>query len=400
MKLWIVAAAITTGVVACKKYQSEFLGPLLPNQQYSSNGRLDTIPYNPTNYTFTTINGLPTMEVPSNNPMTIEGIKLGRLLFYEKLLSRDTTISCGSCHQLNKAFTDGLAQAKGIDDRIGARSSMSLINIGYAWNQSRQNNFMWDGKFFNLEDQVIAPIEHPKEMDNSWDVVEQRLRQHPHYPKLFRQAFGIDNISEIDRYLVAKAIAQFERTLNSANSFYDKSEWAAFTDLSEEEMRGLQLFIGDADGTNDTNDAECAHCHTFTRHRALFARNEFSNNGLDTAATLNDFPDKGLGGVTGNITHNGRFREVTLRNIALTAPYMHDGRFATLEEVLDHYVSVGHGNYAPNIANEITTSNTLNTLTSQEKSDIIAFLHALTDTSYIDKPEWSDPFLLPNPWSE
>lgn len=401
MKKYFLFAFVSVGILACRKYQTELLGPLHPNYVYSATGWLDSIPYNPTPYTFASINGLPNMEVPANNPMTVEGVRLGRFLFYDKLLSLDSTISCGSCHHLNKAFTDGQAKSTGINGQVVPRSSMSLINIGYSWNQSRVNNFMWDGKFATLEQQALAPIENPLEMGSSLDVVEQRLRRHEHYPRLFRQAFGIEHTDQIDRTLIGKALAQFERTLNSANSKYDRSEWLPFNYLSEQEQRGFQLFLGDANGGPlATKDAECAHCHSFTRHRALFARNGFSNNGLDTAATFNDFPDKGLGGVTGILSDNGKFREVTLRNIGLTAPYMHDGRFATLEEVLDHYVSIGHGLYAPNIANELTSAPTLPTLNAQEKADIIAFLHALTDSSYFNRPAWADPFLQANPWEE
>jgi cytochrome c peroxidase len=188
------------------------------------------------------------------------------------------------------------------------------------------------------------------------------------------------------------------RTLNSADSKYDSVEWRAFNYFSEEQQRGYELFLGDVNGAAVTKDAECAHCHSFSRNFATFARNNYSNNGLDSAQSFSDFIDKGLGGVTGVPTDNGRFKEVTLRNIALTAPYMHDGRFATLDEVLDHYISGGHP--SPNVANELASAPTLRTLSASEKSDIIAFLNTLTDTSYFTKEEWSDPFLLPDPWVE
>lgn len=381
-KIYLVVLALFIGIMACQK--TEYIGPLSPCY-------LSTIPYNPTNYTVVSPKGFPAMEHPADNPITVQGIELGRHLFYDPILSRDSTISCSSCHKIEKAFTDGLAKAVGIDGRIGRRSSMSLINIGYHWVKNRPFNFMWDGRFQSLEEQVVkGPIEDPLEMDNTWEKVEADLRKHPTYPRMFREAFGIDCYEEITRELVGKAIAQFERTLNSANSAYDASEWIPFSYLSEQELRGMTLFIGDAAGNPSTKDGECAHCHNFSRNKALFARDDFSNNGLDSVTSLTGFTDLGYGAITGNISENGQFREVTLRNIALTAPYMHDGRFATLDDVLDHYISGGHP--APNVASELTTAPTIRTLDASDKADLIAFLHALTDTSYVSKPEWMSPF--------
>lgn len=379
-------------IIACDP-KNDTLGPLSPNE---NEGRLDSIPYQPQAYQFPQINGLPAMQIPSFNPVTVDGVKLGRYLFYEKMLSLDSTISCASCHQQDKAFTDGQAFSSGVDGTLSTRSSMSLINIGYSWRPNNAHNFMWDGKFRHLEDQVLAPIENPLEMKNTWEEVERRLKEHPHYPRLFRKAFGINNKSEINRDLAAKAMAQFMRTLNSAYSKYDSVEWANFNYFTDAQQRGYELFLGDVGGSAVLYDAECAHCHSFSRNFATFARNNYSNNGLTTAATLFDFPDFGLGGVTGVASDNGRFKEVTLRNIELTAPYMHDGRFATLEEVLDHYVSGGHP--SDNVATELTTAPTLRTLNAAQKSDIIEFLKTLTDRTIVNSTEWSDPFLLADPW--
>lgn len=382
-KLGIIITLFVLGIVACT--QTEYIGPISPS------GDLTKIPYNPTSYIAPVINGLPAMEHPADNPITVEGINLGRHLFYDPILSRDSTISCSSCHHPDKAFTDGRATSLGVDGRTGTRSSMSLINIGYSWISSRQHNFMWDGRFATLEEQVVkGPIEDPVEMDNTWEKVEADLRKHPIYPKLFREAFGIQSTSEITRYLVAKSIAQFERTLNSAGSPYDADVWLNFQYLSDSAARGFSLFLGDAQGAPSAKDAQCAHCHSFSLNKAIFARNDYANNGLDSATTLNDFVDKGYGKVTGVASNNGQFREVTLRNIGLTAPYMHDGRFATLEEVVDHYVTGGHG--APNLAIELRTGYTLKTLTAAEKADLVAFLHALTDTTLTQKTEWLSPF--------
>ena len=376
---WIIGL-MAVGFFAC---EDQIIKPSVCNN-------LEAYNYAPSSYTVIPPEGFPAMEHPDDNPITVEGIELGRHLFYDPILSRDSTISCSSCHQLNKAFTDGLSKAEGIEGRLGRRSSMSLINIGYSWIKNRPHNFMWDGKFTSLEEQIVGgPIEDPVEMDNDWETVENVLRQHPSYPQMFRSAFGINCSDEINRQLIAKAIAQFERTLNSAGSRFDEDLWVPFVYLSAQELRGKTLFEGDAAGATSTKDAECAHCHSFSANKTLFARNEYSNNGLDSVNNLNDFTDLGLGAITGNLSQNGQFREVTLRNIGLTAPYMHDGRFATLEEAVGHYASGGQN--APNLAAELTTAPTLVTLTASEKEDLVAF-HALTDSSYFNKPEWSSPF--------
>lgn len=371
------------------------IGPVSPTV-----GSLDSIPYNPVAYDYPQINGLPTMEEPSENRATEAGVKLGRYLFYERKLSIDSSISCASCHHQDRAFTDGNPVGIGVGGAVGTRNSMSLINVGYNWKQNSQHNFNWDGKFASLEEQVLSPVEHPLEMMSNWEEVMQRLKGHEHYPRMFRQAFGIEHIDEMSKELAAKALAQFLRTLNSADSEYDRDEWVPFQYMSEAAQRGKLLFLGDALGSASTKDAECGHCHSFTRDAAIFARNSFSNNAIDSVSSFMEFSDNGLGDVTGSVVDNGRFREVSLRNVGLTAPYMHDGRFATLEEVLDHYTEHTSGSRGPNVANELSTAPELPHLTAQEKQDIIAFLHALTDTSYVNKAEWADPFLQADPWAE
>lgn len=354
---------------------------------------LQSITYAPTAYTIVPPKGLPAMDIPEDNPMTVEGIRLGRHLFYDPILSLDSTISCGSCHKIEHAFTDGQAVSMGVGGTIGRRSSMSLINVGYTPSPPLEHNFMWDGRFKTLEEQAIQPIIDPVEMNNSWDNVEKALMRHPTYPTLFRQAFGIDCNEEITIEMVGKALAQFERTLNSAGSKFDEFTNNIGVSLGSRAEDGMRLFLSDSQGGGSAafKDAECGHCHSFSSGRALFARNQFSNNGIDSVNTSMDFPDLGLGAITGFEPDNGKFREVTLRNIALTAPYMHDGRFATLEEVMDHYVSGIHP--AQNLGSELANAQTLPLLTSDEKEDIIAFLHTLTDTSYLQgHPEWRNPF--------
>ena len=199
---WIIGL-MAVGFFAC---EDQIIKPSVCNN-------LEAYNYAPSSYTVIPPEGFPAMEHPDDNPITVEGIELGRHLFYDPILSRDSTISCSSCHQLNKAFTDGLSKAEGIEGRLGRHSSMSLINIGYSWIKNRPHNFMWDGKFTSLEEQIVGgPIEDPVEMDNDWETVENVLRQHPSYPQMFRSAFGINCSDEINRQLIAKAIAQFERT--------------------------------------------------------------------------------------------------------------------------------------------------------------------------------------------
>ena len=357
----------------------------------SQSCQLTDISYTPTPFQLELPDGLPPVEHPQDNIPTNEGVELGRYLFYDPILSFDSTISCGSCHKIEKAFTDGLPKSIGINNLVGRRSSMSLINIAYSEIQSRDHNLMWDGKFKTLEQQILeGPVLDHVEMANTWENVEHRLQNHPNYPEMFRKAFGIDCKDEISRGLVTKAIAQFERSLISADSKFDRVQWQPFVYFTEQELRGLNLFMGDANGATADNDGDCAHCHSFSLNKTTFARNEFSNNGLDSVDQLNEFTDLGFGGVTAFPSNNGQFREVTLRNIALTAPYMHDGRFNTLDEVMDHYVEGLKS--APNIASELSTAPTLSNLTTDEKADIIAFLHTLTDSSYFQKTEWMSPF--------
>jgi cytochrome c peroxidase len=331
--------------------------------------------YSPTDYTFDIPDYMPTPVVPAENPMTQEGVALGRMLFYDPIFSADSTLSCAGCHDPKLAFTDGKALSTGILGVEGKRSSMSLVNLAY-----NTRGFFWDGRSRSLEEQALIPIEDHTEMADTWENVEDKLRRHDEYPRLFRAAFGIERKSELTRDLAVKAIAQFERTLISAQSRYDKVIWESDGFPTDSEQRGIALFFIEDD--QSVEHPGCSHCH----FNPLFTDNQFRNNGLDSVATLNDFEDKGLGGVNGNIFDNGKFRVPTLRNIALTAPYMHDGRFNTLEEVLDSYSRGGHG--MPNEDANILPF----TLTEQDKADLIAFMEMLTDTSFINNPDFSNPF--------
>lgn len=344
-----------------------------------SPGDLLDVTYDPTPYVMVQPAGFPLMDIPADNPMTEEGFELGRRLFYDVRLSKDNSMSCASCHLPELGFTDATAFSTGVDGEQTRRSSMSLVNVGYS-----ADGLFWDGRAQTLEEQALQPVTDVIELINTWTVVEEMLKEDDQYPTMFRKAFGINDTSEVDSLLAAKAIAQFERALVSHNSKYDKIihqrdfdyEW------TDSEFRGYLMFI-DEGGDLSLPDAECFHCHS----GALLTNGQFSNNGLDSYPTLEDYPDKGFGEVTGMVADYGKFKATTLRNIELTAPYMHDGRFSTLEEVVEHYSTGVH--FATNL--EVDLKEPLN-LSDSEKADLINFLKALTDTEFTENPAFQNPF--------
>lgn len=337
-------------------------------------GDLEDIPYEPKVYELQIPEGLPNMFIPADNPLTVDGIQLGRRLFYDPILSGDNTMACADCHEIDKSFTDALAVSTGIDNIPGVRSSMSLLNIGF-----NKNGFFWDGRSGTLEEQALLPVEDPIELHDKWEGIEVEFKAHDLYPELFRKAFGIGDRSEITKELAGKAIAQFERTLiGSGNSKFDRVlRGQSF--FTVDELNGYDMFF---DNVATLPDAECGHCHNVP----LMTTNEYENNGLDEAATLNDFPDLGYGVVTGDPFDNGTFRIPTLRNITLTAPYMHDGRFATLEEVIDHYNSGGKD--SPNKNSLIYPLG----MTEEEKGQLLAFIKTLDDPDFANNPDFKTPF--------
>ena len=311
--------------------------------------------------------------LPENNPMTTAGIELGRRLFFDPILSADSSQACASCHLPERAFTDGRKVAVGIKGRLGRRNAQSLANAAFQY-----KGLFWDGRAATLEEQALIPVEDPKEMGHSWTAVEQALRRHPSYPGWFNEAFGIADTSQLTRELAAKALAQFERTLISADSKYDRVMQAEDT-FTELEDRGRQIFF---DLSEELPQGECGHCHT----PPLFTDQTYMNNGLDEASELGGFQDKGRGEATGQYYDNGRFRVPSLRNVALTAPYMHDGRFATLEEVAGHYNRGGHP--SENVDPKIRKLH----LSDIDQQALVAFLETLTDSSFVNNPEFHDPF--------
>jgi cytochrome c peroxidase len=336
-------------------------------------GDLTKFPYNPTAYQVNLPSHFPPLPIPADNPLTTDGIQLGRFLFYDPILSADSSMSCASCHFPDKAFTDGNAVSKGIDGIAGRRSSMSLINIGYV-----QSGLFWDGRAKTLEEQALMPVEDPIELHHTWPKVIEKLRKHPTYPARFRAAFGITNTSEISKELAAKAIAQFERIMISQDSKYDRIQQGKdfYSDL---ELVGQGLFFDD---DPDLPDAECSHCHNVP----LATSDDFFNNRITESATLDGFDDLGKGKVTGFKAENGKFRAPTLRNISGTGPYMHDGRFKTLDEVLAHYNSGGKP--SPNGDPLLHPLK----LTAFHMKALKAFLETFNDTLFNKKPELQNPF--------
>lgn len=325
--------------------------------------------YDPTPYDLNIPPGLPPMEqfIPADNPMTVEGVALGRKLFYEPMLSDDNSQSCSSCHVQENGFAELRQFSEGIDGSIGNRNAMPIINLG--WNQF---GFFWDGREETLESQALKPVTNPIEMNTTWPEVEAKLNAGEEYQTLFKEAFNVDYI---DSLTVAKALAQFERTLISGNSRFDKWYNRQEIQLTEQETRGFVLYNGE--------EADCFHCHGLG---GLITNNQYSNNGMDQV-----FLDEGRYLVTGLETDKGKFRVPTLRNIAVTAPYMHDGRFFTLEQVIEHYSEHVDG-ASPNLdPNMELVGNGGAQLTPAEKADLLAFLRTFTDEEFLTNPDFSNP---------
>ncbi len=314
---------------------------------------------------------IPKMPIPEDNPLTTDGIELGRHLFYDNILSADNTMSCSSCHLPKGSFTDNLAVSLGIDGIAGKRSSMSLLNVGFY-----DNGLFWDGRSQTLEDQALLPVEDEIELHNSWNVIVPKLKESELYKPLFRKAFGIKKVDEINKELAAKAIAQFERSIVSFESKFDQFlQGKVF--LDDDELYGFEMYID----APDVTDAQCAHCHNLP----LMTSNDYFNNGLQEANTFDDFADKGLGAITVS-TQNGFFRAPTLRNIELSAPYMHDGSLLTLDEVIEHYASGGkHSPSKDPLLDDIH-------LTEYDKQALKKFLLSLTDHKIINEERLQNPF--------
>ena len=293
------------------------------------------------------------------NPLTQEKIDLGRKLFYDPILSANNTVSCASCHLSYTAFTHvDHALSHGINDSVGTRNSPVLINL--AWN----THFMWDGAINNIEAQALAPISHPAEMGEDLNHVLRKIQKTKTYPNLFEAAFG-DTAITSQRLL--KSMAQFQLTLVSSNSKYDKVI-AGSAEFTNQELKGYELF-----------KKHCNSCHT----EPLFTNDKFASNGISIDTTLLDV---GRFKITQAVTDSMKFKIPTLRNIEFSHPYMHDGRFTSLSQVMKHY------------SNGILSSNHLKSslsnnleITDNQNVDIVSFLLTLSDKDFLFNPKYAYP---------
>ena len=294
----------------------------------------------------------------ANNPVTRDAFELGRRLFYDVRLSSDYTVSCASCHKLESAFSDaGKPLSQGVGGAFGDRNSIGLYNL--AWHPA----FMWDGGVNHIEISSFAAIVHPRELNMDFAVLLNRLRGIAEYQLLFEKAFGSPGIDD-QRFFYA--MTQFTGLMISATSKYDEY-LKGNLNLNNLELTGLSLF-----------QQHCASCHS----GVLFTDFSYRNNGIDL-----EFTDIGRMEITNNPDDLGKFRVPSLRNVALTGPYMHDGRFANLEQVVSHYTT---GVQQSTTLDPILTQGIA--LNASERAAIIAFLHTLTDTKFTQDSRFSNPF--------
>ncbi len=406
----VVLAISFTGLVACGGGSSDSMlepieaetpapdpdqpDPVQPDPEPTSAIELPDVPYDyetldlPAHYTMnvpgqrlsTSVNGLD--NTPANNPVTNDGATLGRVLFYDKNLSANGEVACASCHIQALGFSDDATLSVGFAGGQTARHSMTLINARYY----QRGRFFWDERATTLEDQVLQPFQDPVEMGMTLDKVVSAVESSDFYPELFTNAFGS---SEITSEKIAFALAQFVRSIVSYSSRYDEGRAMAdapgdnFVNFTAEENLGKRLFL-----RNIANGgAGCFGCHT--TEAFVSANPGPMNNGLDLITT-----DEGAGAVFNNPVFEGRFKTSSLRSIELTAPYMHDGRFATLEEVVEHYNGgiQAHPTLSPALTDQNGDPIRLN-LSDAEKAALVAFLKTLTDDSVSNEVKWSDPFI-------
>jgi len=305
----------------------------------------------------------PSLPIPDDNPLTEPGKQLGRMLFYETKLSRTNTMSCASCHKQELAFSDDNPVSFGVDSVMGTRQSLALFNLAYS-----EVGFFWDGRADVLRHQSLLPIENELELDETLENVVAKLSNEQLYLDQFTLAFGNNEITE-DK--IGLALEQFLTSLVSKNSRYDQYKRNEIN-LTTSELNGELLF----------KERGCFNCHAGFNIGTI--GNLFSNNGLDST---DDFLDFGRELVTGLESDRAKFKVTSLRNIAVTAPYMHDGRFSTLEDVINHY------------SFKIKESTTVDgaviggfDMTLSEQADLINFLETLTDEEFLANPDFSDPF--------
>jgi cytochrome c peroxidase len=314
-------------------------------------------------------------NTPPDNPITDHGATLGCVLFYDTRLSVNNTISCASCHQQKHAFSAPTRFSKGFDGRETDRNAMSLVNLRF----NPTGRFFWDERAATLEQQVLKPIENKLEMGHDLNRLVVLLAADPTYPELFRKAFGDPAVT---KERIARALAQFVRSLISCRSKYDEgvakapSLRADFANFTARENHGKRIFLD-----------RCAVCHLPPGQAAVFQLPAPRNNGLDADARVADL---GVADVTFSPFDAGRFRSPDLRNVEYTAPYMHDGRFATLEEVVEFYSSGVKSH--PNLDGPLRGPRQRLRPDDAEKAALVAFLKTLSDPHFLTDPRFSDPF--------
>ena len=360
IKSVISIAAIVAFVWACQKDEPMDMEPTIVGTPYQL-----TVPQ-----------GFPNLPAHIVNSLTEEGIALGRKLFFETKLSLDSTIACASCHSPAKAFSDTVALSVGVNGSVGTRNAMPLFNLAYG------TFFFWDGRSPTLAAQALEPVPNPVEMHLEWPEAVNRLSNDNEYLGLFESAFGANAITKEN---ASEAMAQFMTILLSGNSKFDKWQRGELA-LSASELRGFDLFRkegGDPEVVpGGQNGGDCFHCHSVGNK--LFSDFRLHNNGLDSV-----FTDLGAYDVTGRDRDKGRFKTPSLRNVAYTAPYMHDGRFNTLEEVMEHYNTGGKPSETIDPFMKFGSGG-LN-LSAQDKEDLIAFMLTLSDEDFVTNPAFQNP---------
>jgi cytochrome c peroxidase len=354
------------------------------NKKNSQQASMPILPATAMDYTVTLPANAPD-NTPGNNQITNDGATLGRVLFYDRKLSINNQTACASCHDQNKAFADPVSFSTGFDGVKTARNSMSIVNA------ISSAGYFWDHRTTHLEDMVIQPVKHNVEMGmEKIDVLPKKLSLVSYYPVLFKKAFGSE---EITKERIAMAMAQFLRSMTAYASKADVTNlmgsgfgggWGQTNDprVTEQEKRGAMLFVSSG----------CENCHNGVNLRG-WNETDFANIGLEM-----NYTDKGMGATDKNL--EGVFKIPSLRNVALTAPYMHDGRFANLKDVIHHYNAnvVDHPNLDTRLKENPWGGGTNNpprklNLTSGDINDLVAFLTTLTDENLVNDPKFSDPFV-------
>ncbi len=374
-----------------------------PNDDYSDIYNLPSIPFNYSNpnfpETFTPyVFGF--NNTPTDNPITNDGVTLGRVLFYDKNMSLNNTKACASCHFQEFGFSDNVSKSEGFDGGLTFRNSMGFANVGFY----SAENFFWDHHAETLEEQVLIPIQDPVEMGMTLENLVAKIENLDYYSPLFENAFGNTNVTT-DR--ISKALSQFIRSIYSYNTKYDKgieitnNIFVDFPNFTVAENLGKDIFNGKlTPGAIGT----CITCHMpnaaplhfeqpipDNANQVIFSGAEPDNIGLDDNINI---PDNGVGAFLGIESLYGHFKTPSLRNIEITGPYMHDGRFETLEEVVEHYSTgvLAHPYLSAHMKNGDSSPRNLN-LTPEESAGLVAFLKTLTDYELIKDEKYSDPFI-------